>query len=287
MTDAELGYEDPRGFAVEALAQPDLSARARFTPLLCDGYRLTGVRRLAHLISFLREAAPRRPGHRLLTTLDDFGQALYTAAHAIGAHDLDSVEGRDLSGLPRRLFDETGEHQGCLTDRAEFPIRLANLEERAAEIDWEAVCAKGVLDFPAAARRNDGALDYGSPDFFTLNDSPDIVVDPREIYVQAVPVADAFQTVAAFPNGYFYDHLTPMELYRMAERLERAHGYALIGIGASVAAFLRDAPCDAAAAAACAADLSALAGTRRTPDQEAPIAALLTRSPTLLAHYTC
>jgi hypothetical protein len=62
---------------------------------------------------------------------------------------------------------------------------------------------------------SDPRPDYSWPDLFTINSAPDAVLD-RETYVQIVPVARACELVAAFPNGYFGDHLTPMELYALA-----------------------------------------------------------------------
>jgi hypothetical protein len=196
-----------------------------FSTLLCDGYRLMGVTSLQELRSFIRDAATRHPDCRLLTTLDDLGQASYTSGHSIMANELDNVGGHDLSALDPSCF-ERGEHLGHLTTKAEFPIRLANLRRASDRSIFKDL--KGKLHWGHDGR---------GLDFFELNADPSLVLDHSEILVQVVPVKSAFEALAAFPNGYFSDDLSPMDLWCLARHLEETYAIELFGIGASYAAF--------------------------------------------------
>jgi hypothetical protein len=196
-----------------------------FSTLLCDGYRLTGVRSIDELRSFIVGAALKHPNCRILSTLDDLGQASYTSGHSIMMNNLDEVSGHDLSALDPACFEQ-GEHVGFLTTKSEFPIRLTNLR-RASE-------NKKFRDLKA---RLFWGCDGNGLDFFELNSKPPNLLDQAEILVQLVPVEFAFETLAAFPNGYFSDHLSPMEIWCLARHLEETFGIELFGIGASYAAF--------------------------------------------------
>lgn len=201
-----------------------------FSTLLCDGYTLNGVMSFEELRSFIRSTASQHPNYRLLTTLDDLGQASYTSGHSIMANGLDDVDGHDLSALEPQCF-EHGEHIGHLTTKAEFPIRLANLRRASEGSTFGGL--KGKLLWGHDGR---------GLDFFELNAAPSNILDRDEILVQLVPVNSAFEALAAFPNGYFFDHLSPMDVWCFARHLEEVFGIELFGIGASYAAFSYSSP---------------------------------------------
>jgi hypothetical protein len=141
------------------------------------------------------------------------------------ANGLDDVSGHDLSALEPSCFEQ-GEHLGHLTTKAEFPIRLANLRRASQKSTFHGL--KGKLHWGHDGR---------GLDFFELNADPSRVLDRDETLVQVVPVQFAFETLAAFPNGYFSDDLSPMDLWCLAQHLEGEYGIELFGIGASYAAF--------------------------------------------------
>ena len=212
---------------IEPFKQSELKM---FASLLCDGYILTDVETFDELRSFIHASRAKHPNCRLLTTLDDHGQAAYTSGHAIMAHRLDDVLGHDLSALEPTCF-ENGAHIGSLTTKAEFPIRLANMQ-RASE--------------PRLFDDLQGKLTWGPDDwgldFFELNAAPSSILDHAEILVQIVPVEQAFETLAAFPNGYFTDDLSPLDSWCLAKHLDTTYGIELFGIGASYMAFEQTRP---------------------------------------------
>ncbi|MEP3346406.1 MAG: hypothetical protein ABJN34_15245 [Litoreibacter sp.] len=161
------------------------------------------------------------PKHRALATLDDLGQALYTSGHAIVSHDLDRVEGHDLSNLPSDVFED-GDHVGYFSTPEEFALRAENFR---SERQTQPVSGK-TLDWVDA---NTGAsLDQ-------VNASPETLLDQVSV-IMAVPVERACDAIAAFPNGYFSCDLSPFEMYALCEKMEEV-GYDLFAIGASYLAF--------------------------------------------------
>lgn len=317
MTPFDLPGETTAAF-YEAAA---LGGAARLDAFLCDGYLLEGVGSLATLRDFLRQARPRHPGHRLLATLDQVGQAVYTSHIAREAHDLDATASHDFSvstAQARRPAPAAlGRGGGCVgaaAPNAGFALRRANLLKRAAAIEFPSIekpqfwVEDEGFHYPA----DDGAalqtwideygeatdllspeethygakIDYGFPDFFGLNQFPDIAIDEqRRSVVMVVPVTRACETIAALPNGGFADHMTPMDLYRVAERFETVHGYELFGLGAACVGFERQGPMSPARAAALARDI--LAVFRRADDPALPyrVGKVIEASPVLLMHY--
>ena len=136
-----------------------------------------------------------------------------------------------------------------------FPnIRPAT--EAAAELvagsSFEDACAHGLtLDQPALQEW----MDY--------QDNPVSLLD-QPLSALLVPVEHACQALAAFPNGYFSCDLGPAQNYALARHFAQAHGYELMGVGASYLGFLRAAPADLHVANAVAKDFCAL---YNTPDE--------------------
>jgi hypothetical protein len=247
-----------------------------FNTLLCDGVTAHDLGSFATLLTLHARLQAERPEVCVLATLDDLGQACYTSGHATDAVELDDVAGHDLSSLGDELFEE-GEHPGYLSTPAEFPIRLANLIERARSVDLAQV--QGVLSWETAGDAND---------LITVNRDPETALrlgQERQVLFQFVPVANAADTIAAFPNGYFNSDLDPMQNHVLARRLATEYGLQLFGIGSRFLGFRRSEALGRDMAQRLARDLAALyAGT-----PQAAIAALsdlLTGREWLLVRYT-
>ncbi|HWU94747.1 MAG TPA: hypothetical protein VN029_04070, partial [Sphingomonas sp.] len=213
-----------------------------FNELLCDGVAAPGLGSFAELLALHARLQVERPEVRVLASLDDRGQAEYTSGHAIEDSDLDSTEGHDLSGLGPDAFED-GAHRGYLSTPEEFPIRLANLRARPAEVDES---------------RETLAWEGEAHDILAANRDPDAVlrIETEQVLFQFVPVTQAADALAAFPNGYFSCDLDPFESHALARHLEAEHGLGLFGVGASYLGFRSTAPLDAGAAARLAADVA-------------------------------
>jgi hypothetical protein len=244
-----------------------------FTTLLCDGYRLDNAPSLRALLEVMREKAPLHPGARLFATLDDFPQASYTSGHATDLHQLDDTAGYDLSGLDPEAF-ENGEHRGYLSTKSEFFIRHGNLSRKAAALRFED--ARGKMLW---------GVDGWDRDFFELNEPAPNLLD-REIYVQIVPVAHAYETICAFPNGYFHGDLTPMEIFAVARRFEELYRYELFGIGASYVGFRRAEELPDNAAPDLAEDFLSLYSERQPAEVKERIIGVIRNADYLLFNYT-
>lgn len=265
----------PRGKPLELV--PFTQAKPRtFGPLLCDGLTARNLSSFADLLVLHTRLQQEHPDHRVLASLDDLGQASYTAGHGVDYYELDAVEGHDLSGLGPEVF-ENGKHQGYLSTPAEFPIRLANLLERARDIRFEAVF--GLLDWETSGDAND---------LVTINTDPEAalrIAKEQDVLFQFAPVRSAAEAIAAFPNGYFQSDLSPMQNLVLARRLEAAYGLSLFGIGARLLGFRRETGLGEDRARALANELAALyANTPPTAADE--LARLLTGRDWLLLRYT-
>ncbi len=184
--------------------------------LLCPGYHCTSVKSMKALLAIMDEKASRHPGARMLATLDNVPQACYTSGHTIDANELDPI--------PDDVEELGEDDEPPLPD---FATRLDRL-----------VKAAGAVTLGQISNRLWWSGEH-RPSFFALQDEPGAILDPKEIYIQAVPVSHAWETMAAFPNGYFAGDFSPMENLVLARHLEETFGYALFGIGASYIGFRR------------------------------------------------
>jgi hypothetical protein len=212
---------------------------------LCDEYRLSDIASMAELAEARRQIAADHPGCTPLFSLDDFGQARYTSGHARMNLDLDDVSGLDISGLPAECFED-GKYLGYLSTKAEFFICLHNFRKHTAAVSFNDACAHGLT-------LDDEALEEWTG---YQNDPVSLLDQPVSALV--VPVEPAHDALAAFPNGYFECDLGPALNLAVARHLHDAHGYALVGVGASYLGYLRATSPDATEARAIAADLCAL-----------------------------
>ena len=194
---------------------------------LCSRYRIKQPMSTAALLEALDALAKEKPDFRFLMTLDFFPQACYTSMHAKMTHELDSTEGFDLSGLPAECFEE-GEHLGYLTHKAEFFIQKANYERRLDQVSFDSLCDKQI-----------GLYSEGDNETPAFERDLASVVDDREAYILEVPVTEQYETIYAFPNGYFQPDLNPMENLKLAQRMAVDYDYHLIGIGSEFLAYRR------------------------------------------------
>lgn len=212
---------------------------------LCDEYRLSDIASMAELAEARRQIAADHPGCTPLFSLDDFGQARYTSGHARMNLDLDDVSRLDISGLPAECFED-GKYLGYLSTKAEFFICLHNFRKHTAAVSFNDACAHGLT-------LDDEALEEWTG---YQNDPVSLLDQPVSALV--VPVEPAHDALAAFPNGYFECDLGPALNLAVARHLHDAHGYTLMGVGASYLGYLRATSPDATEARAIAADLCAL-----------------------------
>ncbi|MBD8494301.1 hypothetical protein IFR09_26080 [Pseudomonas syringae] len=215
---------------------------------ICDEYRLSAIERFDELLDAWRKLGAEHPGHHILLSLDDPGQARYTSGHVRNNLYLDEVKPQDLVGLPAECF-EKGEHIGYLTTKAEFPICLRNFMALVADVSFADACAFGLTLSDESLQE---WIDYQAQPL-SLLDQP--------LLALVVPVEHASQALAAFPNGYFEPDLGPAHNHAVAQRFFLQHGYALLGVGASYLGFVRAEPASPAVAQALAEDLCALYNT--------------------------
>ncbi|AGL84635.1 hypothetical protein EDF83_3145 [Pseudomonas protegens] len=214
----------------------------------CDEYSLSAISSLDELIDAYRKIAGDHPGFQPLLSLDDLPQARYTSGHARNNLGLDDASEQEIALLPAECFEQ-GEYLGYPTTKAEFAICLRNFTDLVAGSSFEDACAHGLtLDAPALREW----VDY--------QQNPVSLLD-QPLSALLVPVEQSYQALAAFPNGYFSCDLGPAQNFAVARHFAQAHGYELIGVGASYLGFLRAEPADLCVASAVASDFCALYNT--------------------------
>lgn len=192
---------------------------------LTDGYVATGAFGVKDLLAAYRELREKHPDMKVVTSLDDF-QASYTSFHSVGFFNLDATDDVDLSRLPRSAFDDDGEYLGEVNTPEEFFIREANFRRQLKSTSFDDMCA----------------LMTGFNDHFIQSEFWDDVktahkkLDGISVF-HLVPVTHAYETLIAFPNGYFDGDLTPFENHELARHLEERTGLTLFGIGSTYLAF--------------------------------------------------
>ena len=199
---------------------------------------------------------------RVICTLDDLRQCLYTSGHAL--EELDVLGDEDLPDDER--------------DRLGFEALLQRLHAPDAPT-WPQVLRQLTWD----ARDLQALLE--------INQAPDAYID-EVVYLLRMPTPHATEAIAGLPNGYFSCDLDVLQNHAVIVHLAQAAphlGWRLFGIGSSLLGFVRDAPLDAPQAQALEADLQALSGPDPTLAQHAHWSALqaaLTGKRTLFVGYT-
>lgn len=247
-------------------------AAGSFDPHVCDGYHCTHITDFRTLIALVRAKAAAHPDRAVFATLDDYGQACYTSGHARGAHELDVDESLDLDAFYDREH-APGSPASIAHHETLFTVMRRNLLAKAEGITFADLAGKLDLNH----------LD--SPGFLALNAAPDAALDDRgEHYLLLAPVDDPAEAISAFPNGYFHDDLSPMDILVLARRL-RSYGYRLFGIGASYVGFLRDQPITDEDANLLARDILSLHTHREPPVQIDAVVRTLKAHEWLLLFY--
>lgn len=225
--------------------------------------RLDGVTGFADLDEVLAELRATHPGTRILCTLDDVDQCVYTSMHATLRLDEDDDSAADLDH-----DDPVAVHR---VENARVARIAALLDDQDRRVDWASLA-----DSRAASDTDLTAL-------VALNTAPDRAIDDV-VLIQRVPVPRDDLAVAGIPNGYFADDWEIFANHTVIRRMAE-HGYRHLAVGASLLAFTRPTPPSIERAAAIVTDLIHLYGT---PDAIAwhELALLLPTRPLLLLGYT-
>ncbi|MCP9625142.1 hypothetical protein FOH10_15240 [Nocardia otitidiscaviarum] len=199
--------------------------------------RLDGVETFAEVLGALAEFRPAHPTARLLCTLDDLSQCLYTSMHASMDDRLGDEEGYDEN-------DPVATHDA---DNARVARTAAALENRTLRVEWDSLAPKTFADdtkvaaIVGANRNLDGILD-------------------NSVLIERVPVSRDDLAIAGIPNGYFSDDWDIFHNHAIIERMA-GHGYRHIGVGASFLAFDRPEPLPTAQVEGVIVDLTHLYGS--------------------------
>ncbi|MGK9419330.1 hypothetical protein ACSSUR_24760 [Pseudomonas cedrina] len=214
----------------------------------CDEYGVSGIASIEDLTEAHRKIAESHPGFKPLFSLDDLHQARYTSGHVRNNLGMDDASEQDIAGLPAECF-EKGEYLGYPTTKAEFAICFRNFMSLVAATSFEDACAHGLtLD------------ELALQEWLGYQDSPVSLLE-QPLSALLVPVQQACQALAAFPNGYFTSDLDPAKNFAVARHFSKAHGYELMGVGASYIGFIRAEPPDLFLASRVAKDFCALYNT--------------------------
>jgi len=194
--------------------------------IISDSFLVTEIKSFKELMDLYDEFSEKYKDSSLLITLDDLGQAQYTSIHATMFHDLDDIEGHNLTLVDQSAFED-GEHKGYLSTKSEFFIREENFRAKAEKTDFLKACSRG--------------LSIDDDELLVLekiNESPCDFLD-NEVLIKIVPVKESSLALSAFPNSYFSSDLNPFENYALATHLSEKFGYEIFGIGASLIGFRR------------------------------------------------
>ncbi|TXI96574.1 MAG: hypothetical protein E6Q34_00920 [Burkholderiaceae bacterium] len=195
---------------------------------LCRSYRIHELNSIWDLVAEIERREKENGRCKFIITLDDFGQAAYTSMHSRLSSDLDDGE-----WLSNEKIDETwldgGYPREDLNFEQKFTLRRLGFKHGLAKVKFDDVFEKCLY------------LHEGSRDEIVDANKDMLSVVDKEAYLLEVPVEYSYETIYAFPNGYFTCDLSPFENYHLAKHLEEIYDYRLIGIGASYLAFIKGA----------------------------------------------
>ncbi|MDH5325474.1 MAG: hypothetical protein OEZ58_14155 [Gammaproteobacteria bacterium] len=191
---------------------------------LCEYFRIHELSNIDELISEVKKRTEESPDYKYLVTLDDIGQASYTSMHSKMYNALDGgdwiakekIDGSWMDG--DYLRDDLGFEQ-------KFLIRRFGFKHGLEGVGFDDIYEK-LLYLDGESREE---LIEANQNLVTLMD--------KEAYLLKVPVRYSYESIYAFPNGYFSCDLSPFENYHLAKHLEVNYDYHLFGIGASYIAF--------------------------------------------------
>ncbi|MFB8003957.1 hypothetical protein [Nocardia sp. NPDC056000] len=198
--------------------------------------RFDEVDSLSELLSAVDSLREKYAPARLLCTLDDVNQCLYTSMHASHSGLLDHDE-------PEHGDDRIAAHHA---DNARIAHIVALLDAPDSRIAWETLAGTRT-----ASRTDLEAL-------VEINRAPQRAIDDVVI-VQRAPVPRDDLALAAIPNGYFVDDWNTFQNHAVIRRMA-AHGYRHIATGAALLGFDRPTPPTESQAGAVVQDLAFLYG---------------------------
>lgn len=247
-----------------------MTTQPEIIPLPSEGHRgldrysvaLLSAATFDDLLDGFNRVAAEHPDGRCFLTLDDLNQCRYTSGHAAGKHGFDDEVDYPDDDTPQAVADY---------EAALFAASLKALRDPAHAVAWQ--------DLPGTLDTDLGDIDA----LVRLNREPDLLLDDLHV-VQCLPTDADEDLLANLPNGYFTSDWTPFQCQAVVQRLCGDHGYALLGIGASLLGFLSttDAERDTAALIG---DLQALYGQPESPSW-VELAQVVRHSPVLLLGYT-
>ncbi|MFF2554122.1 hypothetical protein ACFVUS_24200 [Nocardia sp. NPDC058058] len=198
--------------------------------------RFDEVESLSELLTAVESLREKYAPARLLCTLDNVNQCMYTSMHASYSGLLDHDE-------PEYGDDLAAAHSA---DNARIAHIAALLDAPDSRIAW------GALGGTRGASRTDLEA------LVEINREPDRAVDDVVI-VQRVPVPRDDLAIAGIPNGYFIDDWNTFQNQAVIRRMA-AHGYRHIATGAALLGFDRPSPPTETEAGAVVEDLAFLYG---------------------------
>ncbi|TDV57521.1 hypothetical protein CLV71_101392 [Actinophytocola oryzae] len=213
--------------------------------------KLVEVATFAELLGALDQLRAEYAPARLVCTLDDVNQCLYTSAHA--------------------SEDERIAYYGDENPEAEVAHVASALENPEHGVEWQTL----------PGQRIGGGADVAA--LVTVNSTPDRWLDDV-VLVRRASVARDDLVIAAVPNGYFTSDWDTFQNHAVIRRMA-AHGYRHFGVGASLLGFDRQEGLSESGARAVVADLVHLYGA---PDSASwvELATVLTGARLLLLGYT-
>jgi hypothetical protein len=183
----------------------------------CDAWVIENAPDFDAFVAVYEEkSALAGPDFCLFSSFDDYDQACYTSGHAMEKYQLDP------------LYEDDPPEPSCDAKFQAIFKKFKSLTEQS--------------NFCDLAGKLIGYNDLKAIAFLTkINKDPSLCFD-TEMVMQIVPVGNPEDAMAAFPNGYFTDDLTPFENHTLAKHLREKHGYSLIAIGAQYMCFYRREP---------------------------------------------
>ena len=186
------------------------------------GFRLTDWGDVDELLAFRDAQRVANPAAQLLFILDDGARAAYTGGHALDKHDLREFDPASFSAAERTLYEE----EGRLRAERWASVVVPSMRMRVGE---------ATLPFEGQLL----PLDAPEVELLSLYQNVDRVFR-TPLDCLTIAAAESSMAIAALPNGYFVDDLTPMQNYLLAEQLRIRFGYEILGLGSFLAAYVRD-----------------------------------------------
>lgn len=179
---------------------------------LCEYFTVHNLSNIQDLIDTLENLIVKSQGFRFLITLDDINQSTYTSMHSVINYDLDGEDWIDNENL---------------NIENKFIIRKLGFKHNLKEVEFEDIFNK-ILFLNEDSKK----------EFMNANKNLLSIID-KKVYLLKIPVEQSYESIFAFPNGYFDCDLSPFENYYLSKYMSEKYDYHLIGMGASYISFLK------------------------------------------------